>query len=104
MNNGFDADVFANFLLSEWSKTPTLNVSIEEVIKSSKLKMIKGKSDSLTTDVPYETLLGYKKFLLVKGTWEKKIQEEKALYCEFDNNLVLLGVLPVEGDFEKYFE
>ena len=104
MNNGFDADIFANFLLSEWSKTPTLNVSIEEVIKSSKLKMIKGKSDSLTTDVPYETLLGYKKFLLVKGTWEKKIQEEKALYCEFDNNLVLLGVLPVEGDFEKYFE
>ena len=103
-NNSFDEDIFANFLLSEWSKTPTLDVSIDKVLKSSKLKMIKGKSDTSNTGVPHETLLGYKKFLLVNGTWEKKTQEEKALYCEFDNNLVLLGVLPVEGDFEKYFE
>lgn len=104
LNNSFDEDVFTNLLLSDWSKAPTLNVTIDKVIKTSKLKMIKGKSDSSNRIVPHETLLGYKKFLLINGMWDKDVQEEKAVYCEFDNNLVLLGVLPVEGDYQKYFE
>ena len=65
---------------------------------------IKKKVKSANTGVPYESLVGYKKFMLINGKWDEDYREEKAVYCEFDTNHVLKGVLLVEGEFEKYFE
>ncbi|MBL4703376.1 MAG: hypothetical protein JKY54_02585 [Flavobacteriales bacterium] len=103
-NNGFDSDLFTNKVLSKWSKTPTLDVKIKKIIKTSKLIPIKGKTKATDGGVSYEYLIGYKKFILIDGLWDEDYQEEKAVYCEFDKNHVLKGVLLVEGEHEKYFE
>ncbi|MFT7614635.1 MAG: hypothetical protein ACI9J3_003618 [Parvicellaceae bacterium] len=103
-NNGFDSDLFTNRLLSKWSKKPTLPVQIKAIVKTSKLIPIKESTPKTAGGVTYEYLVGYKKFLLVKGIWDQDFQEEKAVYCEFDKNHVLKGVLLVEGEHENYFK
>jgi len=103
-NNGFDSDLFTNKVLSKWTKKPTLQVKINAIVKTSKLIPIKESTPKTAGGVSYEYLVGYKKFLLINGIWDKGFQEEKAVYCEFDKNHVLKGVLLVEGEHEKYFE
>jgi hypothetical protein len=103
-NNGFDSDLFTNRVLSKWSKKPTLPVQIKAIVKTSKLIPIKESTPKTAGGVTYEYLVGYKKFLLVKGIWDQDFQEEKAVYCEFDKNHVLKGVLLVEGEHENYFK
>lgn len=103
-HNGFDPEVFTNQLLSDWTKKPTLDVNVEKVIKTSKLIPVKQTIKSKDTGIPYEYLVGYKKFMLISGKWGQDFHEEKAVYCEFDKNHVLKGVLLVDGEHEKYFE
>ncbi len=105
LNNGFDPELFTNAVLSDWSKDPTLDVKIDKVIKTSELKPIKSPATASTGNIPSEQVVGYKKFMLINGKWgDESFREEKAVYCEFDKNHVLKGVLLVEGDYQNYFE
>ena len=102
-NNAFDPEVFTTLLLSEWSNKPTLDIQIDKVIKVSSLKMIKGTSED-NENIPHEFLMGFKKFMLVKGKVNNAFDEEIPLYFEFDKNHVLVGALLVDGEYQKYFE
>jgi hypothetical protein len=103
-HNAFDSELFTNLVLSEWTFKPTLKVKIASVIKTSKLMPIRQIGKSEEGSISYEFIAGYKKFMLINGTWDNDYQEEKAVYCEFDQNHVLKGVLLVDGEHEKYFE
>jgi len=102
-NNTFDPEVFTTLLLSEWTKKPTLDIQVDKVIKVSPLKMIKGSTEA-NENIPHELLIGFKKFMLVKGQVDNAFQEEIPLYFEFDKNHVLIGALQVDGEYQKYFE
>ncbi len=102
-NNGFDPEVFTNYLISEWTKNPSLDITIEKVVKVSPLKLIKEQSKT-GDSIPKESLLGFKKFVLVRVKTNDPLESEFPLYFEFDENHVLMGVLPVEGEYQKYFE
>lgn len=97
VNNGFDADVFTNGSIVMKLK---LDYNVDKPIRMSVLKELTEKHD----DLPAEKIIGYSKFCEFQKTDSLGTLINSAIYCEFDNNYVLKGVLPVEGEYEHYFE
>lgn len=98
-NNGFDENMFTNLAIKEWVNTE--NTQLKKATEESKTRL---KDILFTTEDGASKAVGFKRFVLVKGIDELGNEAKKAFYFEFDRNLVLKGVLPVEGDYQPYFE